>query len=103
VGFAALLVSLAIGVIGNRRVADEVSRIRARTTTALIDPSDIVMSGFDASSDPVATALGAKPRAIVQTGDLSWCARIVVSHLVSSRSLYVEIEADSTVVEVQRC
>ena len=103
VGAAALLASLAIGVIGNRRVSDDVSRIRAKAMTAAIDPSDIVMSGFDASNDPLDDALGAPPREVVQTDDLGWCAWIEVSHLASSRSLYFEIRADSTVVEVQGC
>jgi hypothetical protein len=103
IGAAALLTSLAIGAIGNRRVNDEATRIRANANTAVIDPSDIVVSGFDASSDPVADALGAPAREVVQTDDLGWCAWIEVSHLASSRSLYFEIEADSTVVEVQDC
>lgn len=103
IGAAVFLASLAVGVIGNRRVNDEVSRIRANATTAVIDPGDIVMTAYDASSDPVADALGAPWREVVQTDDLAWCVWIEVSHLVSSRSLYFKIEADSTVVEVQSC
>ncbi|WP_395152158.1 hypothetical protein [Ilumatobacter sp.] len=103
IGAAVLLASLAVGVIGNRRVNDEVSRIRTNATTAVIDPGDIVMTAYDASNDPVADALGAPSREVVQTDDLGWCAWIEVSHLVSSRSLYFKIEADSTVVEVQSC
>ncbi len=102
-GVAALMAGLAIGIVGNQRVTEEVSRVRARATSAVIDPSDIVMSGFDASSDPIADALGVQPRSIVQTDDLGWCAWIEVSHLASSRSLYFEIDSERTVVEVQRC
>ena len=93
IGAAVLMASLAVGVIGNRRANDEVSRIRTRAATAVIDP------------DPVADALGASPRQVVQTetDGLGWCAWIEVSHLVSSRSLYFKIEADSSVVEVQGC
>lgn len=103
VGAAALAATLAIGVIGNGRVNDEVSRVRAEARTAVIDPGDIVMSGFDASSDPVADALGTPPRNVVQTDDLGWCASIEVWHLASNRSLYFEIEADGTFIEAQRC
>lgn len=100
---AALLASLAIGVIGNRLVDDEVSRIRAKAATAVIDPNDVATSGFEGSSDPVADAFGTEPRELVQNSDLGWCAWIDISHLASKRSLYFVIGANGTVVEAKSC
>ena len=71
--------------------------------TAAIDPSAIAISGFDGSSHPVADALGAEPRELVQRADLSWCAWIEVSHLASSRSVYFEVEPNGAVDETQSC
>ncbi|WP_395155428.1 hypothetical protein [Ilumatobacter sp.] len=72
-------------------------------TTAVIDPDDMAFWGFDGSSDPVFDVLGAKPRELVQHADLGWCAWIEVSHLASNRSLYFEVGANGTVVEIESC
>jgi hypothetical protein len=71
--------------------------------TAVVDPNAIAISGFDSSSDPVADALGAEPRELVQHFDLSWCAWFEVSQLASSRSLYFEVAPNGAVVDTESC
>ena len=105
IGVAAigLLMVMAVGAIGSRRVDAEVSRIRAAAADAVVDPVSIVEAAYGSSPDPIADALGTDARELTQQDGLQWCAWIEVNRLASTRSLYFEIEANGDVVEVERC
>jgi hypothetical protein len=90
--------------VGDRRVADEVARIRRRASTARVEPASLLAGAFGGAADPIAAALATDATTSeIQRPDLSWCAALEVQRLLSKRSVYFLISASGQLVETANC
>jgi hypothetical protein len=104
IAFGVIVLWLSAQVVGNRRVNDELDRIRVAASDARVDQSDLAFSSSTGGPDPLAVALAVDELDVaLQLDGGAWCSTINIERLLSKQSISFVISETGELQETSGC
>lgn len=105
VGTAAVLLAIALMLLGNHNSELAVRQVRSHMATGRVDIANILSTMADAQPNPVAVALHIPSSEVVRTvlSKPDWCATVRVTRMMSTRSISISVRPNGQTTEVSGC